>query len=171
MKKEITKIDNCAVFIGGNNHIGKAEEASVTANYRWLETKPLGMIGAKEFFSGVDTMEAKIKWNSFYPDVFKQVANPRKAFDIQLRSNLEHFLGDELTEETGMQIFLRGKSSNFPGLAFKQGEMVDSETTVKVTYVKLVHNNETIIEIDKENEVFNVAGEDVLSNFRANLGG
>lgn len=170
VKKNITNASNANVFLNGDSQLGKADEVSVSADYRFSEKKPLGMMTATEFFTGLDKIEAKIKWNSFYADVLKKTANPLVNVNLQIRSNVELWEGDELTGEVPMVIHLRAKQRNMPNFGFKQGDPVENESTFRIVYVKIVDNGATILEIDVENLKFVVDGTDIWSKYRVNLG-
>ncbi|HOW51753.1 MAG TPA: phage major tail tube protein [bacterium] len=169
-KRNICNISNANVYIGGVNHIGKADDVKVSGNYKFVTKKPLGMIGPQEFFAGLEKIEAEIKWNSFYSDVYKQVANPQVPVEMQFRSNVEKYTGDELTEQVPLIYYLRAKANNFPEFGQKQQEQHEASTKFTVTYVRIVENGQNLLEIDLESELFVVNGVDVFKQYRKNIG-
>ncbi|MGI6394502.1 MAG: phage major tail tube protein [bacterium] len=170
VRKNITKVDNANIFLNGESQLGKADEVNISANYKFLEKKPLGMMSPQEFYSGLEKIECKIKWNSFYSDVLKKTANPLVPISLQIRSNVEKWTGDELTAEVPLVIYLRAKQTNMPGLGFKQHEAVENESTLKVNYLKIVEEGTVLMEIDTEENKFIVDGVDIYSTYRSNLG-
>src|ERR1044072_72072 len=89
-KIKINRLTNANVYMDGKSFLGKAEEINLPAiKHMMSEHKALGMVGKMEFWSGIDKMEAKIKWNSFYPDALKKMADPTTAIQLQVRGSLD----------------------------------------------------------------------------------
>lgn len=171
MAGAINKITNANVYVEGHNLLGKAEEIDLPdVQSVTTEHKALGMIGSTEFFSGIDKMEARIKWSSVYPEVQKLISNPTKSVRIQIRASLNIHASGGLQDEQPVVVFLTATPKQFPLGKFKQHESVEMETQLTVTYAKLRVNGEDIYEIDVLSNIFKVGGIDILANYRANLG-
>ncbi len=167
----VNRLTNANVYVNGKSLLGKAEEVNLPdIKHMMSEHKALGMIGKLELWSGVDKLEAKIKWNSFYSDVHKQFANPFRALNLQVRSSLEVYTSQGRTAQQPVVVFLTGQSKNFPTGNFKQHDNVELESNLTVTYVKVVVNGENILEFDVLANIFKVNGEDIMAQYRANLG-
>jgi hypothetical protein len=63
------------------------------------------------------------------------------------------------------------QNKNFPGFSFKQHDNVEAESSLGVTYYKLVINGKIVVEIDVLANIYKVNGEDMLTNYRSNIGG
>src|SRR6056297_2605159 len=88
-KIQINRLTNANVYMDGNNLLGRAEEINLPQiKHKMSEHKALGMVGSAEFFSGIDKLECKIKWNSLYPEVLKKAANPFRTIQLQARASL-----------------------------------------------------------------------------------
>lgn len=171
MAIQVNRLTNANVYIDGNSKLGKAEEVNLPMIKHMLaEHKALGMVGKVEFFSGIDKMEAKIKWNSFYADVMKKFGNPIKPMNIQVRASLETYTSAGRTAEVPVVCYITGSAKDFPMGNFKQHDNVELESNMSVTYCKLEINGELILEIDTLANIYNVAGTDILAQYRANLG-
>ena len=167
----VNRLTNANIYLDGRSCLGRAEEITLPIIKHVLsEHKALGMVGKVELWSGVDKLETKIKWNSFYADVHKKFANPFRALNLQVRSSLEVYTSQGRTAQQPVVVYLTGSSKDFPTGNFKQHDNVELESNLTVTYVKLVVNGETIIEYDVLSNIFKVAGEDVMAQYRANLG-
>lgn len=169
-------IHNCTnanVYVDGANFIGRCEEATLPQIKAKMSTKKgLGMLSEMEIFSGIDKMEAKFKWNSFYPDVMKKSANFTKGVQIQVRSSIDVLDGNSnRTDQLPLVATLRGTFKELPGGAFKQQDNVELESTFNVIYYKLQIDGETIVEVDQINNKYVVDGEDLMAAFRENIGG
>ncbi len=167
----INKLTNANVYMNGVNLLGRAEEVQLPQiKHKMAEHKALGMIGSAEFFSGIEKMEAKIKWNSLYTEVLKEAASPFKSHQLQVRSSLENYNGQGRVSEVSVVAYLTGTFKEFPLGTFKPHENAEFETTLAVTYAKLVVDGSTIFEIDALENIYNVDGEDMISTFKSNIG-
>ena len=168
----VKRVTNANVYVDGNSILGTVEEATLPdIKYKLSEHKALGMIGVVEFFSGIDKLEAKLKWNSFYADVLAKFANPFKTLSIQVRASIETYGAAGRTEEKPLVAYMTVQATNFPAGSFKQHDNVELESTLGVTYYKLVIDGKDIVEIDVMSNIYKVSGSDVLANYRANIGG
>lgn len=168
---QINRLTNANIYVDGNSMLGRAEEVNLPViKHKMVDHKALGLVGVAEFWAGVDKMEAKIKWNSFYPDAMKKAANPFKAVNIQVRSSLEVYGAGGRLEEQAVVCYMTAMYKDFPAGNFKQHDNVEVESNLSVTYCKLVINGEEITEIDVLANIYKVNGEDLLANYRANLG-
>lgn len=171
-KIKINRLTNANVYADGKSMLGKAEEVSLPdIKHMMAEHKALGMVGKTEFWSGIDKMEAKIKWNSFYADAMKKFADPTKAIQLQIRGNLEVYTSGGRSEQQPVVCFLTVTSKNFPLGNYKQHDNVELETNLNVIYARLEVNRESIMEVDVLSNIYKVDGVDILAEYRANIGG
>lgn len=167
----VNRLTNANVYLNGNNMAGKASEIDLpVVAQRMAEHNALGMSALMELPAGFDKMEARIKWNSFYPDAFGEMADPFKVHAIQCRSSLENYTSAGRTAETPYVVFMRGTFKSVPPGQFKQHENVEMESTVNVLYIRVEANGQTIMELDALANIYKVNGVDLLSTYRANLG-
>lgn len=168
---QVNRLTNANIYINGLSKLGKAEEVTLPMIKHMLaEHKALGMVGKMEFFSGIDKMEMKIKWSSFYDDVMKIFANPLKPMQLQVRGSLETYTPAGRTTEVPVVCFITGSSKDFPMGTFKQHDNVELESNMSVTYCRLEINGAVIVEIDVMANIYSVAGVDILAQYRNNLG-
>lgn len=170
-KIEINKLTNANVYLNGTNLLGRAEEVQLPQiKHKTAEHKALGMIGSAEFFSGIDKMECKIKWNALYPEVFRACANPFNAAMLQVRASLETYNGTGRVSEVPATAFIIGTFKEFPLGNIKPHENAEYETTLAVTYAKLVVDGQDIFEIDVLQNIYKVGLIDMLTQFKQNTG-
>lgn len=171
-KIQINRLTNANVYMDGNNLLGRAEEINLPQiKHKMSEHKALGMVGSAEFFSGIDKLESKIKWNSLYPDVLKKAANPFRTVQIQARASLETYNSQGKIQEVAAVAYLSGTFKEFPLGNIKAGDNAEYETTMSVNYAKLTAGGEELFEIDILENIYKVGGIDVLAEYRANIGG
>lgn len=170
-KIEINKLTNANIYMNGNNLLGRAEEIQLPQiKHKMAEHKALGMVGSAEFFAGIEKLECKIKWNALYTDVMKTCANPFLATMLQVRASLETYNGMGRIKEVPATAFLIGTFKEFPLGNIKPGDNAEFETTMAVTYAKLIVDKEEIFEIDVLQNIYKVGFVDVLSTFKKNIG-
>lgn len=169
---KVNRLTNANIYVEGNSLLGQAEEVNLPEIQNTLsEHKALGMIGKLELFSGIDKMEASIKWNSFYPDTLVQFADPRKALKIQVRSSLESHDSSGLVSEVPCVAFITGQPKNFPAGNFKQHDNVEATSKMTVTAYKLEIDGRVIVEYDALANIYIVDGVDIMATYRSNIGG
>jgi len=169
---KINRITNANVYIDGNSFLGRAEEINLPQiKHALAEHKALGMVGKAEFFSGIDKLECKIKWASLYSEVMKKAATPFKSVQLQARASLETYTGQGRTAEVPVAVYLTGVFKDFPLGNFKQHDNAEFETNLAVYYAKMEIEGQVIFEIDILENIYKVDGEDVLAQYRTNIGG
>lgn len=168
----VNRLTNANVYVDGTSHLGKVEEINLPEiTFMLSEHKALGMIGKFELFSGVDKMEATLKWNAFYADVLKKFSDPRKALQIQVRSSLETYNSQGLLQEQPCVAYLTGQPKNFPAGNFKQHDNVEASSKLTITAYKLEIGGRPVIEFDALSNIFMVDGVDMFANYTRNIGG
>jgi len=167
----VNRLTNANVYVNGNSQLGKAEEINLPEiNFKQSEHKALGMIGSFELFSGIEKMEASIKWNAFYPDVMREFSDPRKALKLQVRSSLENYNSAGLQNELSYVAYITGQPKNFPGGNFKQSDNVEATSKMTVTAYKLEIDGRVVVEYDALANIYSVDGVDMFATYRSNLG-
>lgn len=171
MAIQVNRLTNANVYIDGASQLGKAEEVNLPdITFMMSEHKMLGGIGKVELFSGVDKLEATIKWNAFYSDVLKQFANPRKTLKLQVRSSLETHDSNGLVQEVACVAYLTVQPKNFPAGNYKQHDNVEATSKLTCTAYKLEIGGEEIVDYDALANIYSVNGVDVFKDYRSNLG-
>jgi hypothetical protein len=167
----INRVTNAAVHLDGRSLLGRCEEVSIpTIKNIMAEHKTLGMNGKFEMPAGIDKMEARFKWNSYYPDVLGKAYNPTKAVSVQVRSSVSTWASTGKVAEAPLVVHLQGTFKDAPTGAFKQHDNVELESLMNVTYIKVVQNGVELVEVDVLANIHKVNGVDILADYRANLG-
>lgn len=100
-------------------------------------------------------------------------SNPFLATMIQVRANLETYNGTGRIKEVPATAFLIGTFKEFPLGNIKPQENAEYETTMSVTYAKLVVDGVEIFEIDVLENIYKVGmvdmREDILKDIRSAL--
>lgn len=171
MAIQTNQLTNCNVYVDDKSFLGRAEEVSLPeVNFTLSEQKALGMIGVRQFPNGIDKLEGKIKWNSFYDDVFKKFSNPFKGIKLMVRSSVRIWEGGDLVDEKAMVCYITCQMKKIPFGTYKQNDNAEFESDIVCSYLKLEYDGQLITEIDVDNNIYNVAGQDLLAKYRTNLG-
>lgn len=169
MSIAVNKLNNVNVYFDGANFAGRAEEVDVPElNFKMSEHKGLGLFGSFEVPSGLDKMEARIKWSGPFPEVLKKVSNPYASRQIKVHGNIEVYGPTGRSSQLPIKITMNGFPKKLPGGKFKHQDNSEFETTFTITSCKMVIDNETIFDVDVFANIYFSAGQDVLAQFRAN---
>ena len=113
-----------------------------------------------------ENMDIQIPFMSLTKDLFS-LANPGEAEDLTLRGAIQGT--DPATEKisyTSIAISMRGTVKEITPGTVKSGGRMESSVTMTLSYYKIALDGETVLEIDKLNNVFVVNGDDVLKEVR-----
>lgn len=172
MAVSVNKIVNASVYIDGVGMLGKAEEVdNPTITHIMAEHNALGMAGQAEFWAGIEKMEARFKWTSWFADVASKVANPLQAVQIMVRSNLQTWGPSGLEVEVPMITYMTGTFKTIHGGNFRTRENAEFEDTMHVLSFKQEVNGVAKVEIDVLSNTYKVDGVDILETFKNNIGG
>lgn len=168
---QVNRITNANVYLNGASLLGKAEEVVLPEIKATMsDHKALGMVGMLELPTGLDKLEAKIKWNSFYSDVLKSTHNIYEATALTIRTSLETYEGNARVAQVPVRVFLRGNFKGSGAATLKKQDNIELEATFNATYYKLEIGTDTIVEYDALANIYIVDGVDLLAEYRANLG-
>lgn len=171
-KISVNRITNANIYVNGASLLGRAEELKLPDVQAIMnEHKALGMVGKIELPSGFDKLEGEIKWNSFYLEVGRTVANPFRAVQLQSRSNVENYGAQGRLSEVALVTYLTVMFKKNPMGTFKQHDNAEFTSAFTATYIKQVIDGQEVLELDYLANIFRVDGEDMLADYRRNIGG
>lgn len=166
----INKLTNANIYINNVDLIGRAEEVTLPdVTYKMVEHNGLGMLGAVEFFSGIEKMEASIKWGAIYQEV-AELADPFKVHKFDLCGNLQSWDSSGLIQETKYKVHMEAAFKNFPTGMFKARENVDMSTKMNVFSIKVEIGAVSVFEFNATTNKLTVNGKDLTAKYNANLG-
>ncbi len=171
MALQVSKLTNGNCYVDDKNFLGKFDEIQLPVlKPKMADHDPMGMVGVASFATKMEKLEGKIKWNSFYKDVYVKFANPYKSLRLMFRANKEEYTGSDRTAEKAYVVYLSINSMGVPGGNFKSGDNAEFESDFTATYMKIEEDGITILEFDAINNIHFVDGVDLLKNFRENIG-
>lgn len=171
MNVKVNKLTNAHIYVNGNPTMGRADEVELPQiATKEADHKGLGMIGEIETPAGLQKMAMKIKWNSIYPEIKKETANPYKSVRFAIYSNMEQYENNEKVADIPVAAFISGRVKVQSGLKFKAQDNAELEEEFTVTAYKLEIGGEEIHDVDVNANIWRVNGVDLLAQYRANLG-
>lgn len=171
MSVQINQIVNANVYMDGNSLLGKAKEFKLAdLEFEFIEHKALGLHGTVKLPAGLNALEGEVVWDSFYPEVRAKAYNPYKNIQLMARSNLQVFDARGLAAEVPMVTIMNVSFSKTTGGSLKNKEATEHSDTFQVHSIKQMVDGKEILFVDAFANIFRVAGEDVLSKYRTNIG-
>lgn len=169
----VNNLVNGNIYIDGGSWFGTFSECQLPdIQHVYEEHIALGQNAKLELVTGMDLMKSMLKLNAPYAPLERMFSDPYTVHQLQLRGNLETYTGGSRTGQNAYVCHFHGTFRKKTGGTIKSKGQTEIETEVNVTYLKLTIAGEPnpIYEIDVMNNIFNVNGNDILSQFRANLG-
>jgi len=169
---EISRVFNARVYIDGTDLIAKAEEVDLPkVKFKFADTKGLGLYGETELPTGLDKMEARLKFNSMYPEFVALAADPFTARTVIVRASKQDWTNQGVMRELPVKAELRGFFREFDTGKLKRADASEMEATMSVYYYRLEIDGQEVLEIDVFNNIYKVNGEDKLLAYKVNIGG
>ena len=165
----INRITNANAYLNGETLIGRLEELELpNIKFNTEDVKALGMFSTIELPSGLDKLEAKLKWNAVYGDNFKS-ESPLKSVSITVKSNMRSQGAGGVLKDIPVSVTLSGVFKEIPLGTLKGQEKIDGlQHVMTVYYVKLEEAGKQIYEVDVFNNIIKFGSEDILNEFRLN---
>lgn len=172
MAIEISKVFNARVYIDGTDFIAKAEEVDLPKiKFKFADTKALGLYADGELPTGLDKLEARIKFNSVYPEFIALAADPFTARTIIIRAPMQDWQQQGVVKTRSLKAELRGFFKEWDSGKFKKAESAEAEATISCIYYKLEVDGQEIVEVDTINNIYKVEGKDILQEYKVSIGG
>lgn len=167
----VNRLTNANVYVNGANLLGMAEEVKIPGiKAKMTDHKGLGMVGTAEFPSGLDKIEATIKWASIYVEAERLMASAYQSMFFQVRGNIETYNSMGLVDQKPGVWLFTGVLKDSGALTFKQHDNVEKTSTISVYHLEQFVAGSPTLVYDVLANIYIVNGVDQLAQFRANLG-
>ena len=165
----INSIINANAYRDGNTLIGKLEQIDLPAvKFKTEDISALGMFSNIEIPTGLEKMEAKLKWNAIYDNDWK-AASPVTSQTLVVKSNMVKQAAGGRTEQIPVTATIKGVYKEIPSGNLKANAKFDgAEHMLSVNYYKLEVAGAKIYEVDIFNNIIFIGDTDILESFRAN---
>jgi P2 family phage contractile tail tube protein len=115
------------------------------------------------------SMTTELSWRAITDSATKLLA--QKAHHLDLRGSVESYdTGSEIIGSYPVKASIIGIPKNLSLGNLNVGAQGDSSSEFELLYIKLLINNEEVVELDKINYIFRVHGVDYLESVRRDLG-
>ena len=160
-------LKNFNLFVDGRGYAGRAEEVSPPKlALKTEEFRGGGMDAPAVIDLGMEKLESSFTLVEYDPEILKQFGLVSgNSVQITLRGAL---VDDNTT--TPMVIGLRGMFTELDMGKFKAGDKATLQCCVACRYYSSEIDGENIVEIDVDNMVRKIDGQDVLADIRSALG-
>jgi P2 family phage contractile tail tube protein len=167
---QIQKLTHCNVYLAGVSYVGQFSEVSVPeVKHKAQEHKAGDMIGTRRISGPLEAMECTLKADGFYENFHGVASNPDTELMLQVRANLKTYAGG-MAQDVPVSMDLVGWCSNNKVGTLQAQDYAKPEYKIEVHYFCLRVNGVEIQAIDVDNHIHRVNGEDLLAQFRSNLG-
>lgn len=171
MSVVINQVTNANVYINGNSYLGRAKSVKTPEfDVEFVEHDNLGLVGKIKLPNKVNALEGEIVWDGFYPDVAALAYNPFKAKQLMVRANVQVFNSLGMATEVPLVMTMTVNFSKSAVGEYKK-EATEYPMTYQVNSIKQVIDGKEVLFYDAFSNQYRVAGEDVLSKYRTNVGG
>ncbi|MGX2974743.1 phage major tail tube protein [Ursidibacter arcticus] len=171
MSVVINEVSNANIYINGNSFLGRAKSIKLPEfEVEFTEHDNLGLIGKLKLPNKVNALEGEIVWDGFYPEVSALAYNPFKAVQLMVRANVKAFNSLGAAAEVPLVMTMTVAFSKTAVGEYKK-EATEYAMTYQVNNIKQVIDGKEVLYFDAFSNNYRVAGEDILSKYRANIGG
>lgn len=169
----IGNITNARVYLNSGSLMGMAEKIDGLGapKFKMNEYKALGMHSTVNLPAGFEQPEVKISWNSLYSDLGQYINNPYGVPRLLILGAHEHFDSNGLAKVGALQAEISGMISEHSAPSIESGSPVKMETTLKVTYAKLLLDGVEQYEFDVFNNIYKVGGVNIFGIIDQIIGG
>ncbi len=170
--REINEISHANVYAQDGSFLGNFEEITLPEikhlTREHLTTDMSGKIKIPS--TTTEAMAITFKAKSYSQSFDRLAANPMRTVRLQIRSNMRQSDGGGVFADVPVRIEVCGQFESTKQGALKAAEASGSEWVMNLSYYSLIIGGEIVREIDPENFVYIVNGEDLLASVRRNLG-
>lgn len=171
-KIKINSVTNANIYQDGVNFLGRASEVTLPSlKWKLATHTALGMVGEIKIpAGGLEAMESKIKWASYYPEAMLAGMDPRRGVQLQVRASLETYSALGLLEEVSLVFTLGGLYVEQGMGTMKAQESSQPEGTMTVYYYKLEIDKQLMMEVDVMANIYRAGEQDILARYRNLIG-
>lgn len=171
MSVVINQVSNANIYINGNSFLGRAKSIKLPEfEVEFSEHDNLGLAGKLKLPNKINALEGEIVWDGFYPEVAALAYNPYKAAQLMVRASVKAFNALGVAAEVPLVMTMTVAFSKTSVGEYKK-EDAEYTMTYQTHNIKQVIDGKEVLYFDAFSNNYRVAGEDVLSRFRSNIGG
>ncbi|OBZ08047.1 phage major tail tube protein [Bacillus sp. FJAT-26390] len=165
------KITGYSVYLDGSTYLGVADVELPSLEALTETIKGAGIAGEVDSptIGHYGSMGCSLNWRTIDPSAIKLAAPKMHAIDFRAaQQTLDSAAGSYGSSPTKVSVRAIPKSLSLG--KFEVGATTDTSNEFEVTYIKILVNGKTLLEIDKFNSICIIDGVDYLAAERAALG-
>ncbi|MFW5433703.1 phage major tail tube protein [Paenibacillus apiarius] len=171
MPKQIPSVlTNFSAYRNGNEYLGAADVDLPDLELATESISGAGIAGELDMpiFGQYGAMSVTINWRMLESAVFK--LSRQESHQIDFRGSIQSYDVASGVMHIPVKVSIRSlpKTTTLGSLA-PQSTM-DSSNEMEIHYLKIIYDNQTVVEIDKFNYICIIDGVDYSAKIRANLG-
>lgn len=163
-----TKMNDFNVYRDGTKQIGTNGEISLPDFDAITDTiSGAGILGEidEPTIGHFGNMEVEITYRMLDEEPGAMM-DQRVSQNITLRGAQQTTSTEGNIEFQSIKIVLRGRTAKFSPGTIKAGSQMETKVTLNLLYILITVNGKDLIELDKLNSVYKVAGDDVLAEVK-----
>ncbi|WP_110933811.1 phage major tail tube protein [Paenibacillus bouchesdurhonensis] len=171
MKQIPEKLNNFMAYRNGSEYMGVADVDLPDLESLSETISGAGIAGEIESptIGQFASMSATINWRVLERLNFKLARQESQHIDFR-GSIQSHNSAAGMYDQIPIRVTIRGLPKNTPLGSLAVGATMDNSNELEVTYIKILYDGETVVEIDKFNFICIIDGVDYLAKVRENLG-
>lgn len=159
------KIRNFNAFVDGVGYFGKVLEGALPKlNIKTAPHRGGGMDGSVGVDMGMEAMTAEVTFSEWSPELITHFG---KRVRMTFRAGA---MGEDDFDTDAYAFEVGGRCTVVEGDNLKSGDDVNLKLGWECDFFRVEREGETLVEIDVENGVRNIGGEDQMRSMRAALG-
>lgn len=164
-------ISNFNVYKGGNKLVGVTSEVTLPdLEYMTSTLSGAGLAGETDIpiIGHFGAISMEIPFSILYDDSFSLLE--LNGDQLTLRGNVQMYdAGSGSIKNVSMKVIVGGIPKGLKPGKMAIGSTMDSSTSIEVTYLKIMINNQEKLELDKFNYVYKINGVDQLEDVKSNI--
>ena len=161
----VGNITNARIYLNSGSLMGMAEKVDGLGapKFKNNEYKALGMHSTINLPAGLEQPDIKISWNNLYGDLGPYIYNNKATLRLQILGAHEYYDANGLSKVSAVQAYVNGMVSEHSEPSVEPGSPVKMETTLKVTYARLIVDGIEQYEYDAFNNKYRAGGVDIYN--------
>lgn len=162
------KVVNFNVYDEGEKLVGVSGEVTLPNLEAMTETiSGAGIAGEYESPTPghFGSIAIEIPFRTLYDSSFKLTVPGGRTITLRASQQSYDVAGGEI-QHRGLKIVLKVMPKGLDLGKLAVGSPTDTKNSLEVLYIKIIENNKTLLELDKQNFIFSVNGTDVLAAVR-----
>lgn len=166
-------ITDSLLYTSGNECFGRTKKITPPKiTYGGVEIKDIASMGKLTLPNGkIEISDCNITLNSFYPEIFRKVANPFQGVEIKVYNNIFEFQNDTKLGSKSIKLLMRCSSKELDLLPeINEHDGKEYNLALNCSMVQLIVDNKEEYHADIVNDILMIGGVNIREEIKQNLG-